>query len=64
MIFPKEREPYPGENTFPGFTISFVSNGGELIPAQKGRIMTGEQNESPWDVLVGIGAVWQEMNIF
>ena len=60
IIFPKERVPYPGENTFPGFTIDFVSHDGELIPAQRGRISTMEQSESLWDVLIGTGSVWKE----
>jgi hypothetical protein len=34
MIFPLEREYYPGENIFPGITQDFVSHGGELIPVR------------------------------
>ena len=34
MIFPLEREYYPGENIFPGITQDFVSHDGELIPVR------------------------------
>ena len=60
MTFPLDRAPYPGETLFPGFTISFVSHKGELIPTRKSKIHTGAQSESLWDVVVGTGAVWQE----
>jgi len=60
MVYPKEREPYPGEDIFPGFTIAFVSHDGELIPTRKDKISTRQQSESLWDVIVGTGAVWQE----
>jgi len=60
LIFPKEREPYPGENIFPKLTIAFVSHNGELIPTRKEKISTKKQSESLWDVIIGTGAVWQE----
>jgi len=60
MIFPIERAYYPGENLFPGFTIGFISHQGELIPTQKNRIITINQSESLWDVVVGTGMVWHE----
>ncbi len=60
LIFPKERDPYSGENIFPEFTIAFVSHGVELIPTRKDKISTRKQSKSLWDVIVGTGAVWQE----
>jgi hypothetical protein len=32
MLFPKERSPYEGENTFPAFSVDFVAHEGALIP--------------------------------
>lgn len=60
LIFPKDRDPYAGEDIFPGFTIDFLAHKGELIPIQKDRIITRHQSKSLWDVIVGTGAVWQE----
>lgn len=62
MIFPKERNPYDGENSFPAFTVEFIAHQGALIPLQTGPIFTSEQSSSFWDVIVGTGAVWQEEN--
>lgn len=60
LNFPKQREPYAGEDVFPGFSIDFISHEGELVPLIKEHIFTRYQSESYWDVLVGTGAVWQE----
>lgn len=62
LNFPKERESYPGEDTFPGFTVDFIAHEGELIPMQKEPIFTRHHSNSFWDVIVGTGAVWQEEN--
>ncbi|MCO5189900.1 MAG: hypothetical protein M9918_17110 [Anaerolineae bacterium] len=62
MIFPKERNPYAGENTFPAFTVDFIADEGALIPLQTGPIITRDASSSFWDVIVGTGAVWQEEN--
>ena len=60
MIFPKDRDPYEGEDLFPRFTLDFVTHNGELIPAQNGVIDTRSQSDSFWDVMPGTGRVWQE----
>jgi CubicO group peptidase (beta-lactamase class C family) len=62
LIFPKERESYPGEDIFPGFTVDFLAHEGELIPMQPEPIFTRDHSNSFWDVIVGAGAVWQEEN--
>lgn len=62
MIFPKDRNPYDGENTFPAFTVDFIADGGKLIPIQNEPIFTRENSSSFWDVIAGAGAVWQEEN--
>ena len=60
MIFPKERDPYEGENIFPGIAMDFTTHDGELIPIQKEKIITRHQSKSFWDVILGTGRVWQE----
>jgi len=60
MLFPKERDPYPGEDIFPGITIDFITNDGELIPIQKNIIITRNRSSSFWDVILGTGKLWQE----
>lgn len=60
MIYPKESVPYEGEDTFPAITFDFITNNGELIPLQKGMILTRHGSKSFWDVIAGVGAVWQE----
>ncbi len=40
MIFPKERNPYDGENSFPAFTVEFIAHEGALISLQTGPIFT------------------------
>jgi CubicO group peptidase (beta-lactamase class C family) len=62
MIFPKDRESYTGENTFPGFSVDFIAHDEELIPIQKEPIFTKDYSNSFWDVIVGTGEVWQEEN--
>ncbi|MCW0483053.1 serine hydrolase domain-containing protein [Gaoshiqia sediminis] len=60
MTYPQGREPYEGENIFPGITIDFITKDGELIPIQKNLIITRNHSKSFWDVMVGVGKVWQE----
>jgi hypothetical protein len=62
LMFPKNREAYTGEDTFPRFTVGFIAHEGELIPLQKDIIFTREHSHSFWDVIVGTGEVWQEEN--
>lgn len=62
LIYPKEKEFYPGENIFPNLQLDFISNNGELIPRVKGKIITRHQSNSYWDVMVGTGKVWHEDN--
>ncbi len=62
LIFPKDRESYTGEDTFPAFTVDFIANEGELIPIQKEPVFTGHHSKSFWDVVVGAGEVWNEEN--
>ena len=60
LIFPKEKEYYPGENIFPNVQIDFISDSGELIPLEKDKIITRHQSNSLWDVVLGAGKVWHE----
>lgn len=60
LIYSKDRESYAGENIFPAITLNFIAHDGELIPIQKDIMITRNQSESFWDVIVGTGAVWQE----
>lgn len=60
MIFPKDRDPYEGENLFPRFTVDFVMHGDELIPVQRSVIDTQAQSGSFWDVMPGTGKAWRE----
>lgn len=60
LVFPKERESYPGENIFPGISIDFISNKDELIPLNKNLIITDKISKSYWDIFIGTGAVWYE----
>ena len=60
MVFPKDREPYPGEDLFPRFTVDFIAHDGELIPGRGGVIETAALSDSFWDVMPGTGKVWQE----
>lgn len=60
LIYPKEKEFYPGENIFPKLQVEFISNKGELIPRVKEKIITRHQSNSYWDVIVGTGKVWHE----
>jgi len=60
LLFHKEREPYPGEDIFPGVSLEFITHEGELIPLVKEHLITREQSKSYWDLFVGTGAVWQE----
>lgn len=60
MIFPKDRDPYAGEDLFPRFTVEFIAHNGELILSQQGVIDTRSQSGSFWDVMPGTGKVWRE----
>lgn len=60
LIYPKEKEFYPGENIFPKLQVDFISNNGELIPRVKEKIITRHQSNSYWDVIAGTGKVWHE----
>ena len=60
MTYPDGRDPYEGENIFPGITIDFITHDGELIPVQKDLMVIGNQSKSFWDVMVGAGKVWHE----
>src|SRR5690606_7066170 len=57
LNFPKQREPYAGEDIFPGFSIDFISYEGELVPLNKEHVFTSNQSKRYWDVFVGAGAV-------
>ena len=60
LIFPKEKDYYPGEDTFPRLQVDFIAHEGELIPRFKGKIITRHRSQSLWDVVLGTGKVWQE----
>lgn len=60
LIYPKEKEYYPGENLFPNVAIDFIAHNGELIPRIKDKISTKDQSSSYWDIVVGTGRIWHE----
>lgn len=60
IAHPQAREPYEGENIFPGAQLEFISQDGALIPRQKQLIRTPHDSQSLWDIIVGTGRVWQE----
>lgn len=60
LKYPVGRDPYEGENIFPGISIDFITADGELIPVKKDIQFTGNKSKSFWDVVVGVGRVWQE----
>lgn len=60
LLAPKDRESYPGEDLFPALSIELVSHGQQLIPRDQDVIDTRADGDSYWDVIFGVGAVWQE----
>lgn len=60
MIYPLDRVYYPGENTFPGITLDFISHSGELIPVKKEILVNSLHTKDAWNVIVGTGRVWHE----
>lgn len=60
LIYPKEKDYYPGENLFPNLQLDFISHNGALIPCFKDKITTRHYSNSYWDVVVGTGKVWHE----
>lgn len=62
MVAPRDREPYPGEDLFPAFTVDVVARDGALIPRERGLIDTRAHGDSYWDVMVGVGKVWREQD--
>lgn len=61
ILFPVDRDHYPGETIFPGLTVDFITHEGNLIPLQQELIITRSQSTSFWDVIVGTGKVWHEV---
>ena len=61
MLFPKEKAYYPGETIFPKLEIDFIAHQESLIPLIKEKISTRHQSKSLWDVVIGTGRVWHEV---
>lgn len=61
FIFPEGGERSPAEDLFPGVILDFISHEGALIPRVKEHMITREYSKSYWDLFVGTGAVWQEV---
>lgn len=51
---------YEGEGLFPALTIELIRHDQELIPRAKGVIDPQGGSDRYWDVILGVGAVWQE----
>jgi hypothetical protein len=49
-----------GMRTFPGFSIPVISYGEYLLPLDRGIIVSGNQQNSYWNIIVSPGRVWQE----
>jgi len=49
-----------GMRFFPGFSVYVISYGEYLIPFYRGIILSGNQQNSFWNIIVSPGRVWQE----
>ncbi|MGB3861188.1 MAG: serine hydrolase [Candidatus Aminicenantaceae bacterium] len=49
-----------GMRFFPAFSVSVISYGEYLIPFYRGIILSGNQQNSFWNIIVSPGRVWQE----
>jgi len=49
-----------GMKFFPGFSVYVISYGEYLIPFYRGIILSGNQQNSFWNIIVSPGRVWQE----
>ncbi len=49
-----------GMRLFPGFSVRVISYGKYLVPLNRGIIMSGEQQNSFWNIILSPGRVWQE----
>ena len=48
-----------GQTLFPSLSIALFSYEDQLIPVDRGIISTWEQGGSYWDVILGVGHLWQ-----
>lgn len=49
-----------GQRIFPSFSLPLISSGEHLIPLNRDIIVSGNQNNSFWNIIVSPGHVWQE----
>jgi hypothetical protein len=49
-----------GMRFFPAFSVSVISYGDHLIPFNRGIILSGDEQNSFWNIIVSPGRVWQE----
>jgi CubicO group peptidase (beta-lactamase class C family) len=49
-----------GMRFFPGFSVSVISYGEHLIPLDREIILSGNEQNSFWNIIVSPGRVWQE----
>ena len=49
-----------GKRFFPAFSLPVVSQDGYLIPLRRGIILSGNKQQSYWNIVVSPGRVWQE----
>ena len=49
-----------GMRLFPGFSVRVISYGEYLLPLNRGIIVSGDQQNSFWNIILSPGRVWQE----
>ncbi len=49
-----------GMRFFPAFSVSVISYGEYLVPLDRGIILSGNQQNSFWNIILSPGRVWQE----
>jgi CubicO group peptidase (beta-lactamase class C family) len=49
-----------GMRLFPGLSVRVISYGKYLVPLNRGIILSGEQQNSFWNIILSPGRVWQE----
>ena len=53
-----------GQRIFPGFAVSVVGHGRDLIPLERGIILSGERAESIWNVIVSMKCAGMSSPVF
>jgi CubicO group peptidase (beta-lactamase class C family) len=49
-----------GQTYFPEFTLDVTTHQDHLIPLERGIILSGEVNQSFWNIIVAPGKIWSE----